>query len=176
MEMNYCRRCGKSLVQENAHTFHCANGHTIFANSSPTVGIFFVTNEGDVLLSKRGIEPHKGMLDSFGGFADYGEDFEEAAIRELREELSLEPEEYEPLRYLTSGVGHYPYQEETHTILSVFFWTRLKTDRQLTASDDVAAIQSFPLHEVNMEQLHDDDIRKGMIELQEIFQKEGVGI
>lgn len=170
MEMNFCRRCGTSLTNVENHIYKCENGHTIFANSSPTVGVFFVTPDNEVILSVRGIEPHKGMLDSFGGFLDGQETFEDAAVRELREELSLEPNEYEPLKYLASGIGNYPYQRETLPVLSALFWTRLLTDKPLKPSDDVAAIRTVPLHEVNMDELHDEDIRIGIRVLRQKLQ------
>ena len=167
--MNFCRRCSAPLRQSDAHSYTCSNGHAVFANSSPTVGIFFLTDTGDVLLSERGIEPRKGMLDSFGGFVDHEESFEHAAQRELHEELGLTPQDYEPLSYLCSGVGHYPYQGETIPILSCFYWTRLKPDVTPRPADDVAAIRQIPLHAVDFAELHDTDIREGVAALQTLF-------
>lgn len=124
MEMNYCRRCGKPLSNTSGHIYRCKDGHTIFANNSPAVGVFFLTDDQQVLLSVRGIEPHKGMLDAFGGFLDGAESFETAAARELVEELSLQPEDYEPLQYLLSAPGNYPYAGETVPFVSVLFCHR----------------------------------------------------
>ncbi len=169
MEMHACRRCGAALQQTLPNTYTCPNNHLIFANSSPTVGVFFVTPDNHVLLSVRGIEPHLGMLDSFGGFLDGAETFEAAAARELTEELSLSPTDYEPLSYLTSGTGKYPFKGEVLPIVSVFFWTRLITTKALTPRDDVAAIQSLPLHDLDLALLHDADIRTGIKALQRRF-------
>lgn len=141
----------------------------IFANSSPAVGVFFVTADNQVLLAVRGIEPHIGMLDSFGGFVDSTETFEAAADRELEEELSLTPTDYEPLSYLTSGVGQYPFRGELTPIVSVFFWTRLVTTKALAPRDDVAGVQSLPLHNLDLSLLHGDDIRVGIQALQRLF-------
>lgn len=168
--MNFCRRCGQPLVHVNNHVYKCQSGHVLFANSSPTVGIFIVTPNNEVLLSVRGIEPHSGMLDSFGGFCDGEESFEQAAARELNEELSLNPKDYESLRYLTSSVGHYPFKNETLPILSVFYWTRLSdSQKQLIPSDDVAGIHKVPLSDVDYEKLHDSDIVEGIRSLQSLL-------
>ncbi len=169
MEMNFCRRCGSALTNVENHVYRCENDHVIFLNCSPTVGVFFVTSKGEVLLSERGIEPHKGMLDSFGGFLDGEETLEQAVVRELKEELGLEESDYEELRFLCSGNGHYPFKGEVLPILSSFFWTKLVGTREPVPADDVAAIRKFPLNEVDMELLHDDDIRIGIKKLQEVL-------
>lgn len=172
MEMNFCRRCAMPLTHEEGKVYVCTNGHTMFASPAPTAGIFFLTTDNEVILSVRGIEPHKGMLDSFGGFIDGEESLEEASVRELTEELGLIETDYEPLRYLTSGVGHYPHQGETYQVVTALFWTRLKPSAQLTPQDDVAATETIPLHEVDMSRLHDEDIRDGIRKLQALFPKE----
>lgn len=166
MEMNFCRRCGTSLAQFNGHTYKCTNGHTIFANCSPAVGIFFVTSDNQVIFSVRGIEPHKGMLDAFGGFLDGEETFEAAAIRELKEEVNLEPGDYGDLNYLTSGIGHYPFKGETLPVVSLMFWARIDSEKVLIPSDDVEAVKKLPLNEIDFALLHDDDVRTGIRELQ----------
>lgn len=165
MDTNYCRRCGKPLNHVEMDAYVCSDGHKTFDNPAPTVGVFFVTDDNNILMSERGIEPNKGMLDSFGGFLESGESFQDAAIRELREELGLEPHEYEPLQYLTAAAGDYPFEGEVHSIVNVLFWSRLTTSRELTAADDVAAIRSVALDTINLDDLHASDIEAGIVEL-----------
>lgn len=165
MEMNFCRRCGTALTAGEPPVYTCEQGHTLFANAAPTTGIFFVTEDNHVHLSVRGIEPHKGMLDAFGGFVDGAETLEEAVARELAEELGLQPGDYTTPEYLTSGVGFYPYGGEVITVLSAFFWSRLRMD-SVTPQDDVAEIATFPLADVPLARLHDQDIVAGIKALQ----------
>ncbi len=170
MDMNFCRRCGTKLTHKSDSAYTCANDHPIYTNPIPSVGVFFVTPDLRLLLAVRGVEPHKGMLDAFGGIVDISdESLEAAARRELQEELSLSPTEYEPLQYLTSFATPYDYKHETLRVMSALYWTRLKTDRSLTAADDVAAIKSVPLSEVDLTKLHADDIRKGVKALQQLL-------
>lgn len=170
--MNFCRRCGEPLTNIEHHIYKCPNGHTLYANHSPVTGIFFVSPDNRrILLSTRGLEPHKGMLDALGGFLDANETLEEGAVRELREELDLNPDEYEPLAYLTSGHGKYPYQGEVIPFISALFWSRLKTDKELHPMDDVAAVNWYPLATLKPEQLHADDVRIGIRELQRILKE-----
>lgn len=169
MDMDFCRRCGTPLETISGHVYRCQNGHTIYANASPTVAIFIVTPENDVLLAVRGIEPWKGSLDTFGGFLDGAESFEDAAARELQEELGLERHHYEPLNYLASGSGKYPFAGEAPAIVTVSFWTRLVGEPSLTPSDDVAAIKRIPISALRTEDFHNEDIRIGARKLQELF-------
>ncbi len=165
MEMNFCRRCGTTLTHLENHIYKCEQGHVLFANSAPTVGIFFVTHDNQVLLSVRGIEPHKGMLDSFGGFVDGAETLEKATERELVEELGLNPGDYTPPEYLTSGTGNYPYGGEVLPVLSSFYWSRLLVDTA-TPQDDVASIATYPLEQIPLDLLHDQDVVAGVKALQ----------
>ena len=129
-----------------------------------------MTPDNEILLSVRGIEPRKGMLDSFGGFVNGEESLEDAARRELKEELSLTPDDYQPLRYLTSAVRHYPYKNETLPVLSVFYWTKLTNPtKSLLPQDDVAAIQSIPLDSINENLVHDTDVIVGIRALQKLL-------
>src|SRR5690242_1926628 len=110
MEMNFCRRCGKPLESTDGHVFRCGNEHTIYLNSSPGVAVFFVSDDNrQVLLTTREREPFKGMLDGPGGFLDDKESFIDAAQRELKEELGITPDDYEPLQYLSEGYVEYPF-------------------------------------------------------------------
>jgi 8-oxo-dGTP diphosphatase len=57
----------------------------------PLVGVGgFIHREGKVLMIKRKFEPNKGRWSLPGGLLEVGEDPEQAAKREVREELGLE--------------------------------------------------------------------------------------
>ena len=59
-----------------------------YRNPVPTVDIIIEIEGGRVLLIKRKNLPHGWAMP--GGFVDYGESLEEAAIREAKEETSLD--------------------------------------------------------------------------------------
>lgn len=158
MEMNFCRRCGTPLTHKGGHAYACANGHQLYVNAAPTVGVFLIADDGQVLLARRGIDPGKGLLDTFGGFADGSESIETTAERELREELSLERNEYGDLHYIGSFESTYLFDGEYMPVLSTIFWTHLHTTRTLTPSDDVAEIVILPISAVDESQVHNTDI------------------
>lgn len=136
--MNFCRRCGTMLKLVKDHVFQCENEHTIFANSSPSVGIMIVTEHNQLLMTVRNIEPHKGTLDLVGGFLDQSETFEAAIYRELHEETGLNPEDITSPRYLMTATNTYSYGSEDIPVVSPIFWCRLTSNKTPQPQDDVA--------------------------------------
>jgi len=59
-----------------------------YRNPTPTVDIIIEMNEGEIVLILRKNEPLGWAIP--GGFVDYGESLEEAAVREAKEETSLD--------------------------------------------------------------------------------------
>lgn len=68
-----CHSCGASVAQ--------------YRNPFPTVDIIIETESGIILIERKN-KPFGWALP--GGFVDYGESLESAAVREAREETSLE--------------------------------------------------------------------------------------
>lgn len=167
MEMNYCRRCGQQLTHQAGTRFTCPNEHEIFDNPSTCVGIFLVDSDKNVVLAVRGVEPHKGMLDSIGGFVEPKETLEQAVYRELHEEVDIEKDQIGELHYLTSGVGHYPYNGEAFSLATVFYWAALPAGLDLKVQDDIEALRTIKIADVNPDELHDDDIRTGIAALKQ---------
>jgi ADP-ribose pyrophosphatase YjhB (NUDIX family) len=102
----------------------------------PTVDIIIEVENGIVLI-KRKNPPYGWALP--GGFVDYGESLEAAAIREACEETSLQVE-------LISQFGAYSDPERDprkHTITVVFI---AKAEGKPRAADDAAEAGVFSLH------------------------------
>ena len=158
-----------SWVELSTSVYRCQTGHTLYGNAAPTAGIFFVTDDNKVLLSIRGIEPNKGDLDAFGGFIDEKETAEHAAIRELEEELGLTPGQYDDLQFLCTAVSNYPYEGEDRTVLSTFFYSKLKPGVTPVPADDVAGIEIVALDEIEWDRITADDIRIGLRKLKQIL-------
>ncbi|MBN2539279.1 MAG: NUDIX hydrolase, partial [Deltaproteobacteria bacterium] len=70
----FCRNCGAELE--------------IYKNPTPTVDIIIEVEGGGIVLIMRKNEPIGWAIP--GGFVDYGESLEDAAVREAREETSLD--------------------------------------------------------------------------------------
>ena len=93
--LNFCARCGSPLtfgvvLGEDRDRLACsACGHIAYVNPRLVVTTFPITDAGEILLIRRGIEPGVGSWAQPGGFLEVDETVHEAAIRETREETGL---------------------------------------------------------------------------------------
>jgi len=93
--LNYCTNCGGSLhfgevAGEHRHRLVCDDcGHIAYVNPRLVVTTFPVTETGELVLIRRGIEPGVGLWAQPGGFLEVDETVHEAAIRETLEETGL---------------------------------------------------------------------------------------
>ncbi len=98
-------------------------------NPVPTVDIIIAYGDGVVMVERRN-EPHGWALP--GGFIDYGESAEEAAVREAREETGLALEDLEQFRVYSAP----DRDPRMHTLTVVFTAAGTGT---LRAGDDAGA-------------------------------------
>jgi 8-oxo-dGTP diphosphatase len=117
-----CPSCGAKVKQ--------------YQNPFPTVDVIIELPEGIVLIERKN-EPFGWAIP--GGFVDYGETVESAALRESMEETALTVRE---LRLL--GVYSDPARDKrSHNISTVFV---AQADGTPKAGDDAAGVSVFPLH------------------------------
>jgi 8-oxo-dGTP diphosphatase len=88
----YCPRCG--------HAFHdvekygkvrrvCPNCDYVYFANPKAAAVVWIERDGQILLVKRGMDPERGKWALPAGFIDFGEDPQQAAIRETLEETGL---------------------------------------------------------------------------------------
>jgi ADP-ribose pyrophosphatase YjhB (NUDIX family) len=116
-----CPACGEAVIR--------------YKNPFPTVDIIIRIGNGIVLIERKN-PPHGWALP--GGFVDYGESLEKAAIREAKEETSLDVR-------LISQLGAYsdPERDPRHHTISVVFIA--EADGTLKAADDALNAKIFTL-------------------------------
>jgi ADP-ribose pyrophosphatase YjhB (NUDIX family) len=162
-EMRFCRRCGSELkVQNDKHVFVCQQGHLIFLNASPAVGVVLFNDKDEVIILERAIDPGKGLLDIPGGFCDGSENLEEALAREIKEEIGLAPDQYDPPQYVSSGIDPYDFKGEVLPVLGVIFEARLRPGAQPVAADDAASAEFITLHDIDMSRVYFPAVRKAL--------------
>ncbi len=93
--MNYCTNCGGELVLgpvdgEERHRLTCAIcGHIAYVNPRLVVTCLPVTEAGQLVLIRRGLEPGAGLWAQPGGFLEVDETVTEGVVRETLEETGL---------------------------------------------------------------------------------------
>ncbi len=108
-------------------------------NPIPTVDIIIELGSGGIVLIRRKNPPPGWAIP--GGFVDYGESVETAAVREAREETTLHVQLVE-LFHVYSDPNRDPRQ---HTMSTVFIATASGTPR---GEDDAAEAAIFTEHEL----------------------------
>ena len=117
---------------------HCHEEIEVYRNPVPTVDII-IEVEGKIVLIERKNPPHGWAIP--GGFVDYGESFETAAIREAEEETSIKVTNL--LQFRTySDPKRDPRQ---HTASTVFIATG---NTHPIAADDAIRVELFSENEL----------------------------
>lgn len=114
---------------------HCGNMVEKYRNPFPTVDVIIETKDGGIVLIERKNPPYGWAIP--GGFVDYGESLESAAVREAKEETSLDVELLSQFRAY-SEPDRDPRQ---HTISFVF--VARSANGQPQAADDAVNIGVF---------------------------------
>ncbi len=103
MGIKFCASCGAEIAWgvppgDHAERFHCtACGHVEYCNPIPLVLCLLHTRD-KVLMIRRAIPPYVDSWAPPGGFIDQGESIDDAAVREIREEVgvNIDPESLIP--------------------------------------------------------------------------------
>jgi NAD+ diphosphatase len=139
--MKYCGKCGRELIPaviDERRRLRCpdeACGYVFWNNPTPVVAMLVETEEGIVLAHNKAFPP--GMFSFITGFLEAGEAPEEAAVRETREELSLEADR-------TEFVGAFPFRRMNQLVLvyHVFASGAIRLNEEL---DDYRIVQRTDL-------------------------------
>ena len=105
--LNFCSRCGGGLrfgeiEGEDRHRSWCsACGHIAYVNPRLVATALPITDDGRVVLIRRGIEPGLGAWAQPGGFLEVDETVTEAVVRETLEETGLDVEPGEVVGFYT---------------------------------------------------------------------------
>jgi len=111
--------------------------------------VIFFPKEREIVLIKRKNEPYKGYWALPGGFVEWGETVEQACIREVKEETSLDVKIIDLI-----GVFSDPNRDPRGHIISIAFLC-IPTGGKLRASSDAKEVMRVKV----------DKIRGGLIKL-----------
>ena len=112
-DLHFCPRCGQPPTITFPRSITCPHcGYAAFYNPKPVACAIPQTPQGNLILMRRGFEPRRGHWSMPGGFVDLGESVQDAAIREVQEELELKIE-------ITHLIGVYSRAED-RTVVVVY--------------------------------------------------------
>lgn len=133
----FCPICGsKDLTFKYGRAFDCHHcGFEYYFNSAGAVLAVIFNDKGELLVSKRAKAPYKDTFDFPGGFIDPTESAEESLVRELKEELNIEVENFE---LCFTVPNQYPFSGVIIFTVDMVFKVRIKDFSNMKAMDDVA--------------------------------------
>lgn len=114
---------------------------SLYLNPTPTVDIVCENTDNEILLIKRKNEPIGWALP--GGFIDYGESAENAAVRELKEETALNIKSQD---LLLIGVFSDPKRDPRLHTLSVAY--AVSSNGLISANDDAVEARFFSVEKL----------------------------
>uniref|UniRef100_UPI00404A1165 NUDIX hydrolase n=1 Tax=Flavobacterium sp. TaxID=239 RepID=UPI00404A1165 len=161
----FCPSCASThfTFPENRRFFCNDCGFTYYHNIAAAVAIVF-TFEDKILFTVRNLDPDKGKWDLPGGFIDPNENAEEAACREIKEELGLDilPKN---LKYITTAPNNYLYKNVPYRTMDIFYECALKTDIiSITAKDEIENLIWVNRNAIELDKIGFVSIRKVITE------------
>lgn len=130
----------------------------------------FDGSELQVLLIERGIEPFKGKWAFPGGFLKMDETAREGALRELKEETSLENAYIEQFNTYSD-----PWRDPRERVITIAHYALVRK-QEVKGGDDAAKAQWFPIDKVPLLAFdHDKILRDAMRKLRERIHFEPIG-
>ncbi|MBE9576800.1 NUDIX hydrolase [Flavobacterium proteolyticum] len=132
---------------------------TYYHNIAAAVALVF-TFEDKVLFTVRNVDPDKGKWDLPGGFIDPNETAEEAACREIREELGLNLQ-VSDLKYVTTSPNNYLYKNVPYKTMDIFYECQLTSDIiKVEAEDEIQELIWVKRSEIDLDKIGFVSIRK----------------
>lgn len=157
----FCPSCASTHFSfPDNRRFLCEDcGFTYYHNIAAAVALVF-TFEDKVLFTVRNVDPDKGKWDLPGGFIDPNETAEEAACREIREELVLDLQPSD-LKYITTAPNNYLYKNVPYRTMDIFYECALPSDGiKVAAEDEIQDLIWVKRSEIDLDKIGFVSIRK----------------
>ncbi len=150
----FCPSCASTHFSfPHNRRFLCEDcGFTYYHNIAAAVALVF-TFEDKVLFTVRNVDPDKGKWDLPGGFIDPNETAEEAACREIREELGLNLQASD-LKYVTTSPNNYLYKNVPYRTMDIFYECQLTSDIiKVEAEDEIQELIWVKRSEIDLDKI-----------------------
>ena len=157
----FCPNCSSQEVTfVNNFKFYCKSCHfVLYHNIAAAVAIVF-TYQNQILFTVRNVDPDKGKLDLPGGFIDPNENAEEAACREIQEELGLLIKSND-LKYVTTAPNDYLYKTVPYRTMDIIFECPLASQEiSINAQNEIKELLWIERTEIDLNAIGFASIRK----------------
>lgn len=172
VSLKYCPRCGSIGYQYRERKFwYCPVCLFTYYHNVATSASVVLEVEGGVLMLVRNRDPAMGMLALPGGFVDPAERAEDAAVRECREEISLEVKD---LEFLGSWPNEYEYKSVTYKTCDLYFRARFSGSLDQIRPDytEVAAFHLIMPDEIETAPIAFESARKALLAWKALKERE----
>lgn len=123
-DFKLCPMCGSKKIENHGNRkWMCPDcGFDLYNNVASAVGVVIRDRYNNVLFEIRAKQPRKGYAAVPGGFVDFDESAEEAAVRECREEIGVA---VEGVKFLCTAPNTYEYKNIEYKTCDIFFTAEL---------------------------------------------------
>lgn len=141
----FCHSCGQRLIEafikeENKNRLFCTTcNKPIYENPVPSTAAVVLSENNEILLVQRKVEPNIGEWCLPGGFLEMDETPEEGCLRELLEETGLHGE-------IDGQAGNMLSKSVFYRSVIVMGYIIKNTGGTLIPNDDCLDAQFFPLN------------------------------
>ena len=157
---NYCPSCGsRGIVFDGIKEFTCADCEFTYFHNVATAAGTILECGGKIVLIKRKQEPGKGLLDLPGGFVDPRETAEEAAKREIREEVRID---VDTLQYLGSCPNTYEFKGVCYHSCDLLFYSKIDAFPTEFDETEVAELVLRDPGEIQDDEIAFESIKMGL--------------
>lgn len=135
--MKYCPSCGgNNFLFDGDNLFTCRDcSFRYYLNPAPAVAVIIESGDGRIVVARRKHEPRRGFLDLPGGFVNMMERAEDAARREIMEELGIT---VKSLSYLGSSPSEYIFGGVSYFTCDLAFTCTSDELSAMRPADDVS--------------------------------------
>ncbi len=157
----YCPNCTSQHFDfENVVKFHCHDCGFIYYHNIAAAVAVVLKFEDAILFAVRNVDPDKGKWDLPGGFIDPNENAQEAACREIKEELGLHLKPAD-LKFITTSPNNYFYKNVPYRTMDIFFECELDSNAiNITAKDEIKELIWVKRSEIEIDKIGFVSIRK----------------
>lgn len=162
----FCMLCQGEFKHNSDIEKECTKcGYIYFIAAKPSAGGIILNSKNQILLIKRNRNPFKGSLDIPAGFVDYNETFEEALVREMKEEVNLDVANF---KFWKSIIGDYDFKGVVKQYITSIFIMKVNDlqEKMVLGGDDAVDAKFYDLADIDLTQVSFKSTRDLLSELQ----------